>query len=122
MKLRLILLILCLLAFLSAATGGFLYYSSVKGAIFKEAERQAQTRLAMIKKNLSSFLAENIKPVKAMAGMQELSQALARPEAASLQQRQCRPGPLPKNLGGGCLLPDGPPGRYHRFLQSPGSR
>ncbi|HEY9074304.1 MAG TPA: PAS domain S-box protein [Desulfobaccales bacterium] len=84
MKLRLILLILCLLAFLSAATGGFLYYSSVKGAIFKEAERQAQTRLAMIKKNLSSFLAEDIKPVKAMAGMQELSQALARPEAASL--------------------------------------
>ena len=84
MKLRLILLILCLLAFLSAATGGYLYYSSVKGAIFKEAERQAQTRLAMIKKNLSSFLAEDIKPVKAMAGMQELSQALARPEAASL--------------------------------------
>jgi PAS domain S-box-containing protein len=86
MRLRLILLSLALLAFLSAAIGGFLYYSSLKQAIFKEAERQAQTRLVMLKKNLSSYLAENIKPVKAMAGMAELQTALARPDQASLQR------------------------------------
>jgi len=83
-RLRLILLILSLLAFLSAAVGGFLYYSSVKEAVFQEAERQAQTRLAMLRKSLSSFLAENIKPVKAMAGMRGLQAALLRKDADSL--------------------------------------
>ncbi len=84
MRLRLILLSLSLLAFLSASIGGYLYYASVKEAIFKEAERQAQTRLVMIKKNLSSFLAENIKPVKAMAGMAGLHRALTKGDKAAL--------------------------------------
>ena len=76
MKLRLILLVLSLLAFLSASTGGYLYYSSLKTSAFQEAERQAVTRAEMIKKNLSSFLSENIKPVKTLAGMQELQAPL----------------------------------------------
>ncbi len=52
--------------------------------MFKEAERQAQTRLVMLKKNLSSFLAENIKPVKAMAGMVGLRLALTGKEQAAV--------------------------------------
>jgi hypothetical protein len=58
MKLRLILLVLSLLAFLSASTGGYFYYSSLKESAFKEAERQAVARVQTIKKNLSSFLSE----------------------------------------------------------------
>jgi len=54
MKLRLILLVLSLLAFLSASTGGYLYYSSIKESALKEAERQAVARVQTIKKNLSS--------------------------------------------------------------------
>ena len=84
MRLRLILLILSLLAFLSASIGGYLYYSSVKEAVFKEAERQAQTRLVMIRKNLSSFLSETIKPAKALAGMPALQQALTGMDEASI--------------------------------------
>jgi len=72
MKLRLILLVLSLLAFLSASTGGYLYYSSLKKSAFMEAERQAVARVQAIKKNLSSFLSENIKPVRALAGIKEL--------------------------------------------------
>ena len=49
MKLRLILLVLSLLAFLSASTGGYLYYSSIKEFAFKEAERQAVARVQTIK-------------------------------------------------------------------------
>ncbi len=79
MKLRLILLVLSLLAFLSASTGGYLYYSALKQSAFREAERQAVARVRTIQKNLSSFLSENIKPVKALAGMQELSIVLTRP-------------------------------------------
>ena len=79
MKLRLILLVLSLLAFLSASTGGYLYYSSIKESAFKEAERQAVARVQTIKKNLSSYLSENRKPVRALAGMKELRQVLIQP-------------------------------------------
>ena len=80
MKLRLILLVLSLLAFLSASIGGYLYYSSLKKSAFMEAERQAVARVQAIKKNFSSFLSENIKPVRALAGMKELRQILIRPD------------------------------------------
>jgi PAS domain S-box-containing protein len=80
MKLRLILLVLSLLAFLSASTGGYLYYSALKKSAFKEAERQAISRVRTIQKNLSSFLSENIKPVRALSGIKELAQLLVLPD------------------------------------------
>lgn len=79
MKLRVILLLLSLLAVLSASTGGYLYYSSLKEAAFKEADRQSAVRLEMIKKNLSAYLSENIKPVRSLAGIDELLEMLVRP-------------------------------------------
>jgi PAS domain S-box-containing protein len=85
MKLRSILLILSLLAFLSASTGGFLYYSALNDSAFTAAERQAESRLDMITKNLSSFLSENIKPVRAMAGMAALSHALVSRDETAIQ-------------------------------------
>ncbi|MGD8335977.1 MAG: PAS domain S-box protein [Desulfobacterales bacterium] len=79
MKLRSILVFLSLLAIISTATGGFLYYSSIRDAALKVAERQAVTRLKLITKNISAFLSENLKVVKAMAGMDELLEMLVRP-------------------------------------------
>lgn len=76
MKLRIILMVLSLLAFLSATAGGYLYYSSLKESAFKEAERQAVARLEMIKTNLSSLLSEHRKSVKTLAGMKEVSEYL----------------------------------------------
>jgi PAS domain S-box-containing protein len=84
MKLRLILIVLSLLAFLSASAGGYLYYSSLRESALKEAERQADLRLRTIKKNLTIFLAENVKPVKTLAGMRPLQLALNRPEAQNI--------------------------------------
>ncbi len=77
MKLRPILLILSLMAFLSVSLGGYLYYSSVRDSAFAEARRQAGSRLEMIAKNLSSLLSENARPVRALAGMQAMRAALA---------------------------------------------
>lgn len=79
MKLKIILMVLSLLAFLSATAGGFLYYSSLKESAFKEAERQAVARLEMIKTNLSSLLSEHRKSVRALAGMKEVSGYLLSP-------------------------------------------
>ena len=84
MKLRIILIVLSLLAFLSASTGGYLYYSALKESALKEAEQQADLRLRTIKKNLTIFLAENVKPVKTLAGMKTLWQALRQPDAQNL--------------------------------------
>lgn len=84
MKLRTILLVLSLLAFLSASTGGYLYYLSLKGAAFKEANRQALTNVEMITRNLSFFLSENIKPVRTLAGMPTLRRVLLQRDTASL--------------------------------------
>jgi C4-dicarboxylate-specific signal transduction histidine kinase len=84
MKLRIILIVLSLLAFLSASTGGYLYYSSLKESALKEAEGQADLRLRTIKKNLTTFLSENVKPVKTLAGMQTLQLALTQPDAQNL--------------------------------------
>ena len=86
MKLRIILIVLSLLAFLSASAGGYLYYSSLKKSALKEAERQADVRLRTIKKNLTTFLSENVKPVKTLAGMPALYLALIRPDAHSLAE------------------------------------
>ncbi len=84
MRLRVILMVLSLLAFLSASTGGYLYYASLKEAALKEAERQSISRVDSIKKNLSSFLSENIKPVRILAGNQALAEALQTPGPDSL--------------------------------------
>ncbi|MHB8066331.1 MAG: sensor histidine kinase [Desulfobaccales bacterium] len=86
MKLRLILLILSLLSFLSASAGGYLYYASLKEGAVHEAERQSLNRLAAIKKNLSTSLSENVKPARVLAGIKEIREALVRPEAGSLAQ------------------------------------
>lgn len=87
MKLRLILLVLSLLAFISTAAGGFLYYSALKDAAIKEAERQDISHLEMIRRNLSSFLSENIKPVQTLAGMEALLEKLTRPGDPDAQDR-----------------------------------
>lgn len=86
LKLRTILLVLSLFAFLSAATGGYLYYSALREAAQTEAERQAITRVELIRKNLSSMLLQNIRPVRALSRMDEMLELLVRPSRESLDR------------------------------------
>ncbi|HUU53016.1 MAG TPA: cache domain-containing protein, partial [Candidatus Bathyarchaeia archaeon] len=76
MKLRIILLVLSLLAFLSASTGGYLYYLSLKESAFEDADRKVALDGERIKNHLSSFLSEYLKSAKALSGMKELQQVL----------------------------------------------
>ena len=84
MRLRLILLVLSLLAFLSASVGGYLYYSSLKEYALKDAERRTAARVAMIKRNLAARLSENTKTVAALSEMPALFNMLSRRDAPSL--------------------------------------
>jgi PAS domain S-box-containing protein len=85
MRLRLIILVLALLAFISASAGGYLYYASLKEAAVEEAEKQAVVRIQLISKSLSSYLSENIKSVKALAGMDAMREMLVRPNLTTQQ-------------------------------------
>ena len=83
MKLRMILIVLSLMAFLSAWTGGYLYYSSIKNAALEEANRQAVFHTETIKSHLSFFLYENLNSVRALAGLKELPNALSKKDEDS---------------------------------------
>ncbi len=76
MKLRFLLLTLTLLAFLSVSVSGYLYYSSLRDSAYIEAEQNAAARVNAIHRNLLAFFSESIRPVKIMAGMSPLVQAL----------------------------------------------
>ncbi|MFC1844845.1 PAS domain S-box protein [Thermodesulfobacteriota bacterium] len=84
MKLRLILLILSLMAFVFASAGGYFYYSSFKETAFLEAENHMIIRLERIHKNLTTLLSEYKKPVRTLAGMKELQGLLAHSTPESL--------------------------------------
>ncbi len=107
MKLRIILIVLSLLAFLSASTGGYLYYSSLKKSALKEAERQADVHVRTIKKNLTTFLSENVKPVKTLAGMKSLQLVLTQPDAQNLAEANATLDHFKKTLAADvCYLMD----------------
>ncbi len=85
-RLRLILLVLSLLAVISATVGGYLYYSAVNTAALKEAERQAMVRLEILTKSISSSLLENTKVVRSLAGMTIFSKTLSDPGQAPIEK------------------------------------
>ncbi len=76
MRLRIIIMILALFAFLSASTGGLLYYYSFKKSAFQQKEADAYSRLNLLSDQLSTYLSEYIKPVKTLSGIKELQNAL----------------------------------------------
>lgn len=76
MGLRHILMVLSLLAFLSASAGGVLYYSALRQAAFTEAEHQSAANTELIHKSLTSFLSEHQKPAATLAGIPAMQKAL----------------------------------------------
>jgi PAS domain S-box-containing protein len=85
MRLRIIIFVLALLAFLSATTGGWLYYHSFKEAALQKAETNSKSRLELIQRQLSTYLSEHIKSVKALANIKECQIALAKPTVDSIK-------------------------------------
>lgn len=86
MKLRIILTIISLMAFVSAWAGGFLYYSSIKSSAFHEAGKQAVLHTETIERYLSFFLQENLNSVRALSKLTELANGLTRKDSDSLER------------------------------------
>lgn len=84
MKLRTILFVLALLAFTAVSVSGYLYYSSLKKSAIEDTHRRNASNVATIKNHLSAVLTENMKAVRALAGLKEFQQALVSPDADTL--------------------------------------
>ncbi len=85
MRLRIIILILSLLAFISASAGGFLYYHSFRNAALGKIETDAFSRLHILTDQLSFYFSEHNKSVKTLSGIKELTHALEALDADSIQ-------------------------------------
>jgi len=86
MRLRVILVVLCLLAVSSALVGGHLYYGALRQAAFAEAERQALMRVENLKKQIVAFISDNRRPVQTLARMDPLTAFLKNPDPDLLVQ------------------------------------
>nr|NJM02247.1 PAS domain S-box protein [Desulfobacula sp.] len=84
MRLRIIILILSLLAFLSASAGGVLYYHSFRSAALEKIETDTLSRLHLLADQLSFYLSEHRKPARTLSGIKELTRALETPDSGSI--------------------------------------
>ena len=67
MKIRVIIIIFALLAFLTASIGGYLYYSSIKKSAVLELSKEADTKIDEIADRLNLYLSDYQK-IAAIAG------------------------------------------------------
>ena len=86
MKLRVILVVLSFLSFLSVSIAGYVYFRSLENSAFREAEKDSALQAERIRNGVSSFLAENLKTAHALAGLREMRDVLAHPGESSLSR------------------------------------
>jgi len=99
MKLRFILLLLALMAFISASSGGYFYYSSLRTSFLNEVDRNAALHSSVITSRLSSFLTEQLKPVRVLAALPEIRNSLSVGDEASLSQANAMLDRFQSSLG-----------------------
>ena len=80
MRLRTILLVLSLLAFFSASTAGYLYFSSSRYYAMKEADSVGAIAAETLKDRISSQLNEHMKSARALSGMAAVKEVFLKPE------------------------------------------
>ncbi len=76
MRLRLIIMILAIFAFLSVSTGGWLFYYSFRKASIQTGETQAVAQLKLLTDQLATSLSEHIKSVRVLSRIKELETVL----------------------------------------------
>jgi len=84
MKLRLILSILSLLAFLSAAAGGFFYYTSLRSAFFDAAQQEAVAHVNSTNMLISQHVSDYTRLAGALSYFLEIRMALTGPDSETL--------------------------------------
>ena len=83
-KLRVILVVLSFLSFLSVSVAGYVYFRSLQNSAYKEAEKDSALHAERIRNGVSAFLAENLKTARALAGLGEMRAVLSDPRGSFL--------------------------------------
>jgi C4-dicarboxylate-specific signal transduction histidine kinase len=86
MKLRLIILVLALLSFLSTAVGGYLYYSSLKNSALEESFYKADELVKDMADHIDFYLAEHKRSIETLAGLKEIQEAMVSGSAESMAE------------------------------------
>lgn len=86
MHLRIIITVLCTLAFLSSAINVYFYYMALKDSVRSEALKEAELRLLGVSRDISAFVVEQNKPVKILAGLKEIKQFVQNPNDVDLHK------------------------------------
>ncbi len=84
MKIRVIIIVLSLSAFLSIGLGGYLYYSGRIKSLDAQAHAEASHQAGIIAANIDARLTEYQKSVKAMSGLVRLKNLLSTPNRETL--------------------------------------
>lgn len=86
MRLRLILLLLAGLTFLSLTVGGYFYVSTLHSSLEQKTTDKSTLQAITIINRLSEFLSAHLKTVRVLAGLREIEEALAMPDEEHLLQ------------------------------------
>ena len=86
MKLRLIILVLALLSFLSTAVGGYLYYSSLRNSALEESFYKADEVVKDMANHIDFYLAEHKRSIETLAGLKEIQEAMVSRDAESMAE------------------------------------
>ena len=76
MRLRVILLQLTMLTFLSALIGVYVHYTSLRNEFLQTSQKRTEALAGRLQAHLSGYLAEQLKPARALAGLPQIRAAL----------------------------------------------
>ena len=76
MKIRLIIIIFALLAFLTASVGGYVYYHSVRENALRELHKDTDGQVVDCARRIDLYIAEHHKMTAALAGLREVQRAV----------------------------------------------
>ncbi len=86
MRLRSIILVLTLMALLSIMASGLYYLYSLGQSETAVAKRRAALHTVTVKNQMEAFLAANLKPVRVLAGLPDIQEALVNPSEANIER------------------------------------
>ena len=84
LKLRILFLVLSMMAVLSFAIGGYLYYSALRKSSLELAHQETAEHFTILKNNIDSYLTWSLLSVKSLAGLKELKESLLNGDIADL--------------------------------------
>lgn len=86
MKLRLIILVLAVLSFVSVSMVGYFYFSSLKISSVENSHKESLKFVEELEKNIALYLKEHQSTMKEIAGLYHLEQALLRNDSTILSE------------------------------------